>query len=255
MIDSLQELNDVVNNVVNRIVNVSTQQTSTGNWIMGYQDLSDLISKFDYYQYFDLIASELATRQEVLDLDTSDHQFDCIFGLSYCPNYEWCEGDEEIFGCDKQQWEQTFRAEPVSQPLSISRMAEIGQQAILHILETSDIAIEDLTESIGMSMIELKQLNIYDLSDDILPESIHFEVFDVQNVRTYPCDTVEDALDVYRALGDSPFKFLAAVIPTGQPYSGRLMLMHQEDNRDVLLNADPETPQLQALLPQVHTII
>ncbi len=247
MIESLYELNEVVNNVVNRIVDISTQKTSTGNWVTGYEDVSDLISEFDYLEYFDFIASELASRPEVLDMDTSNQQFDCIYGLSYCPNYVWCEGDEEIFGCDKAHWEKTFQAEPVSKPLSMPRLAEIGEEAIQYVLETSDMAIEDLTESIGMSMAELQQLGIYDSGFDLSPEPVRFEVFDVQKLQTHPCDTVEKALEIYHDLGDSPFKFLAAVIPPGQLYSGRLMLMHQEDGKDVLLNADTETPQMAAM--------
>ena len=34
MISSLEELNEVVNNVVNYIVSESTQKTTTGNWII-----------------------------------------------------------------------------------------------------------------------------------------------------------------------------------------------------------------------------
>ena len=209
MIDSLSELNEVVNTIVNRAVEISTQRTSTGNWIMEYEDFMDLIEEQDYYLYFDLIASELMIRPEVLDLDSSNHQLDAIYGLSYCQNYEWCEGDEEIFGCDQEQWERTFQAEPVSQPLSMTRMAEFGSNAIAHVLETSDIAVEDLTESIGMSMSELQQLGIYDPGTELPPEPITFEVFDVQKVKTYPCETIQDALKAYKALGDSPFKFVA----------------------------------------------
>ncbi len=247
MIDSLSELNEVINNVVTRIVERSTQNTSTGNWITDYSDVSDLISDQDYYMYFELIANELRAREEVLDLDTYDHQFDTIFGLKYCPNYEWCQGDEEIFGCDQAQWERTFQADPVSKPLSMSRLAEIGEKAIAYVMETSDMAVEDLTESIGMSMRELQQLKIYDPGIELPPEPITFEVFDVQKVKTYSCDTIHGALETYKALGDSPFKFIAAAIPSGQRYSGRLMLMHQQDGKDILLNTNSGTPQMRDL--------
>lgn len=214
---------------------------------MEYEDVSDLISEQDYLKYFDLIANELSIREEVLDLDTSNHCLDAIYGLDYCPNYVWADGDEEIFGCDQDTWERTFHAVPVSQPLSMARLAEIGTQAISYVLENSDIAIEDLTESIGMSMAELKQLGIYDPGPDGPTDPIKFEVFDAQNRKTHTCDDIHAALDIYKSLGDSPFKSVDAVIPPGYTYSGRLLLMHQQAGKDVLMNIDTEQPQILAL--------
>jgi len=247
MIDSLSELNDTLNNVVQRIVEESTSNTNNGKWVSGWETVSDLICEQDYLLYYELIVGELQKREEVLDVDASDHRLDVICTPSYCPNYQWSPGDEEIFGCDKTQWERTFRAQPVTHPLSTTRLSEIGKQAISHVLESSETAIEDLTESVGMSMAELKQLGIYDPTSSQVKEPITFEVFDVQKVRTYPCSSIAEALDRYKELGDSPFKFIAAAIPAGQPYSGRLMLLHQQDGKDLLLNAEADTPAMQAL--------
>ena len=247
MIDSLSELNDTLNKVVQRIVEESTSNTNNGKWASGWESVSDLISEQDYLLYFELIAGELQNREEVLDVDSSDHRLDVSCTLSYCPNYEWSPGDEEFFGCDKAQWERTFQAQPVTKPLSISRLSEIGKQAISYVLESSESAIEDLTESVGMSMAELKQLGIYDPTPEQTKDPIIFEVFDVQKVKTYPCASIEAALKTYKELGNSPFKFIAAAIPAGQPYSGRLMLLHQQDGKDILLNTETDTPAMQAL--------
>ena len=55
MIDNLRELNDVVTSVANRIIEVATGNTSSGQYYVGYDDVSDLISYEDYLQYFDFI--------------------------------------------------------------------------------------------------------------------------------------------------------------------------------------------------------
>ena len=86
-IDNLRELSEVITAVVNRILVVATENTSTGQWYIDYDDVSDIITKEDYLTYFDLIASELMDREEVLDLDTSDHTFDIVCGLAWCKNY------------------------------------------------------------------------------------------------------------------------------------------------------------------------
>lgn len=247
MIDSLLELNDVLSKVVQRMVEQATQNTTDGNWISDWADVSNLISEQDYLLYFDLIAGELLTRQEVLDVDTSDHQLNVSYIPAYCPNYSWSQGDEEIFGCDREQWERTFHAKPLTQPLSITRLSEIGKQAIAHILESSDTAIEDLTESVGMSMAELKQLNIYDPEPSAVSEPITFEVFDVQNKKTHPCTSIKEALKIYQALGNIPFKYLAAVVPIEQNYSNRMILIHQEGEMDVFLNNETSALHLNAL--------
>ena len=130
MIDTLQELNDVVNNVANFIVADSTQKTTTGNWIMGYDDVSHLISEEDYHIYFNLIANELWSREEVIDVDSSNKSFDCVYGLDYCPNLEWVPGDsEEVFGVTQEEFEQ-FECKEVSQPLSLTKLAEIGNNTL-----------------------------------------------------------------------------------------------------------------------------
>ena len=165
MIYALEELNNVVTDVANRIISLGTSKTSSGNYVLRHDDVADLISEEDYLQYFDFILSELYGREEILDIDTPDHEFDCNFGLDYCPNYCWSPGDEEIFGCSESEWEQTFLAKPAQQRLSMTRLSEIGENGIAYVLETSDIALEDLTERLGMSMEELEKMGIYEAAN------------------------------------------------------------------------------------------
>ncbi len=137
-ITSLEELSDTITAVANRAVKYGAENTSSGNYIMGYDVFADLITEDDFRRYFDLIAAELEKREELLDLvvDHGAYELDCNFGLAYCPNYEWCEGDESTFGCSYEEWENT-PALPVSQPLSMHQTAVIGQDFIRSTMRAS----------------------------------------------------------------------------------------------------------------------
>ena len=168
MIYSLNELNDVINNVVNRMVEVGTQRTSSGQYFLSHDHVADLISYEDYLNYIDFIESEFFNREEILDVARDGEEFDCVFGLAYCPHYEWIDGDEEVFDMSFDEWCENYEFRPVHETLSLNRLAEIGQAAIPYILETSDMAIEDLTECLGISMKELEALGIYDAGEPVL---------------------------------------------------------------------------------------
>ncbi len=160
-IESLEALSDTITAIANRAVKHGTENTSSGNYIMGYDVFADLITEDDFRRYFDLIAVELEKREEVLDLvvDHGAYELDCNFGLAYCPNYEWCEGDESTFGCSYEEWEQT-PARPVSQPLSMRRMAEIGKEAISSTKEWFDHPEEELEGSFGMTEEEMRVFGV-----------------------------------------------------------------------------------------------
>ncbi len=104
-----EKVESLVIRVADRVVFYGTQHTNSGNYLIAYNNLADIISAEDYKRYFDLIADEIASREEVLDLqpDPVIGELDCNFGLSYCPCYEWVDGDEEIFGCSREEWEKT----------------------------------------------------------------------------------------------------------------------------------------------------
>lgn len=134
MITSLQELSQVVTDVVNRIVDVSTQRTSSGNYYTGYDDVKDLISKEDFLKYFDFIANELGSREEVLDLNTTEeHEFDAMYGLAWCPNYQWTQGDEEVFRMSEAEWEESYKFEEISRPASMARKAQLFDSALVNL--------------------------------------------------------------------------------------------------------------------------
>lgn len=245
MIDNLYELNQVIYDVVNRIVDISTQQTTTGNWVISHDDVADIISEEDYLQYFDLIANELSGRDEVLDMDTSDHQFDCVFGLAYCPHYEWEEGDEKVFNCTKEEWEKNFRAQPICHPLSLNRLADIGENAIIAVQEWFDDGIDELTESLGMSMEELQQLGIYDPVPDEL--DFTYEVLDPQKNRSAQFDNFDDALKAYQAIGSSELKTLNVLLPKGQEREGSVVILQQQNGDDQLFNTHTDLEHIREI--------
>lgn len=143
-INNLHDLSETVTDVVNRILETVTENTSTGQYYVDYDDVSDLISHQDYLSYFDLIAEELHGREEVLDLDTSDHVFDVVCGLAWCPNYELLPDEDFEFGYEQ------LRPAP-----SLARLAQIGQKAVDHLV-LEDTTAKFKPEDLGITEEELE---------------------------------------------------------------------------------------------------
>lgn len=148
-IDNLRELSEVITAVVNHILVVATENTSTGQWYIDYDDVSDIITEEDYLTYFDLITSELMDREEVLDLDTSDHTFDIVCGLAWCKNYELLPDEDFEYGYEE------LRPAP-----SMARLAEIGQKAVDHLV-LEDTSAKFQAEDLGISAKELEYTRNY----------------------------------------------------------------------------------------------
>lgn len=129
MIDNLRELNDVINNVANRIVEVATGNTTRGKYYVDYDAFSDLISHEDYLQYADLIESELYGREEILDLDRDGEEFDVNCGLAWCKNYEPLPEEDFSYGY------LDVRPAP-----SLSHLADIGKAAVDHLVTKGPFA-------------------------------------------------------------------------------------------------------------------
>lgn len=129
MIDNLRDLCDVVNNVANRIVEVATGNTSSGQYYVDYDDVSDLISHEDYLQYFDLIAAELSGREELLDLDWDNGEFDVSCGLAWCKNYEPLPEEDFAYGY--------LDVRPVP---SLAHLADIGKATVDHMVTKGPFA-------------------------------------------------------------------------------------------------------------------
>lgn len=145
----IEDLADVICEVVNYVVKESCRKTTTGNYIMEHDDVSHLISEEDYLKYFDLIAAELASREEVLDLDTADYTLDAIYGLAWCPNYEVLpeEKDEEGFEVDEHG--NLLHTEPPEMHASLTVRAagyDRLKTAMPHYIKTLEARIERAKE-------------------------------------------------------------------------------------------------------------
>jgi len=85
MNNTLSILNKRLESLVAYMLATGTEQTTTGNYIFSFDELQE---PFEFVcEHEEIIADMLAANEKVLDIDTSDHQFDIIFGLDWCPNY------------------------------------------------------------------------------------------------------------------------------------------------------------------------
>ncbi len=174
-IETLDQMNDAVNAVCNRILDIVAKESTSGQQFVSFDDLSDLITRDDYLQYGHLIARELSAREEVMEEVVFENgEFDVNIGLVYCQAYEWMPGDEETFGCTEEEWEQQ-EAKPVQPLLSKTRMAEIGQAAVAYIMESSKDFVTDLTECVGLSMEEVACLTGTAHEEEAVPDLTVYE--------------------------------------------------------------------------------
>ena len=87
-----------ISEIVDYIIKVGTENTSSGNWHIGYYELSEV---FDFAtpeylrQHHDAILYEIDGREEILSETWTDYDgegqpdgFDCNYGLAYCPYAE-----------------------------------------------------------------------------------------------------------------------------------------------------------------------
>lgn len=153
MIDNLRELNDVITNVANRIVEVATGNTSSGQYYVDYDDVSDLITHEDYLQYVDLIASELYGREEILELDRDGEEFDVNCGLAWCKNYEPLPDEDFSYGY------LDVRPAP-----SLTHLAEIGKNTVDHLVKKGPFA-NLYGEDLGVSELDKNYVKAYQQQD------------------------------------------------------------------------------------------
>lgn len=115
--------------VVNRAVKIGTGETTSGNYILRYEDFKDLITGADFRKHLSLIVTELVDREEVIEVEADPErgELNCIFGLAFCPSYEWTEGDESTFGCSYEEWLDK-PTDPISQPETLQTVKLTGKE-------------------------------------------------------------------------------------------------------------------------------
>lgn len=100
MINSLNELNDKITQFANYIVRTSCENTFSGSYNIEIEDACAEcnIELDDFINYRNFFEDELNSREELLEININSSDIDISCALNYCPNYEWENGDEEIFG-------------------------------------------------------------------------------------------------------------------------------------------------------------
>lgn len=254
-IESLQELNDVINKVVNYIVETSTEHTSSSNWYVGYEDVDNLISQEDFEKYFNLIGSELRGREEVSDLEIEGNEFSVTYYLDYCPNYQWCQGDEEVFHMSEEEWEKNYQCKAVSQPLSLTRLAEIGDKAIPFILSQFNNGLEELQKSLGMTEEELVQMKVLNDVPNLhekekakpVDKGVIFEVNDPRSIVRKLHKTLGEAIKAYEDIGNIKEKTLSIILPAESKITQPVCLLQREEGSDFVTNLSDLPP-----IPEVY---
>ena len=128
-INNLQQLSETITAVATKALETAAENSTSSNWIVDYEDVSELISEEDFHKYFEFIYYEINSREEVLDLVRDGDAFDLILGTDYCKAYEPTpeEGDME------------YGTEDIAQVPSMASLAKIGQQVLTMLQQGKDI--------------------------------------------------------------------------------------------------------------------
>lgn len=91
------------------IVKLACLNTWSGNYLISTEEVA-IATHFTKEEienkYWEEILHSLQCREEILDaeFDKENLLFDVICALDYCPNYQWIDGDEEVFNCSYDEW-------------------------------------------------------------------------------------------------------------------------------------------------------
>lgn len=95
-------------NASNFIIRRACEHTSSGQYYVNASDVASAtgMDYEDVLYYQDEIMNEMYEREEILDVefDNNDYSFSVNCALNYCPSYNWCDGDEEVFECTYEEW-------------------------------------------------------------------------------------------------------------------------------------------------------
>ncbi len=90
---SLSKMNQKLAAAVDFIIADGTSQTSSGNWILSFEELQEHTGIDVLGEPFvqEVLGDMLCDRPEVADLTIENDQFDVVYHLDFCPN---CEQEE-----------------------------------------------------------------------------------------------------------------------------------------------------------------
>ncbi len=210
MINNLRSLNKIVNDVVNYIIKIACKETKDGSFSISIRDVTAKACPDceELSKYKEFIVSELKSRSEIIQAELSATDPD-IFVVTcngrYCPQYEWQENSNIQLGMSKESWE-ISSLQDISQPLDMSRMADIGkafmyaliaenrQRAELLFKDELKITAEELirldldpTQILGLETINSSEINVEETlaSDASQDEEVSWVEEKLQKDKSY----------------------------------------------------------------------
>lgn len=136
----------LLNQVADNVIDIGRHATTSGNYFVNFEKAGkDILSAEQVALFKEDIASLMYGSEAVLDLELSDEgEFDVVFGLSFCPNYEPHPSEVDEHGED---WPVQETPAPLSKakPSVIAQLQD-GIKATKQSAETEKTAPKRSTE-------------------------------------------------------------------------------------------------------------
>ena len=84
---ALQQLNELMTAAADYIVTIGTQNTTEGNWIIGFDELAQQTGFEHDFSSMDTLLDMLHEREEVANVELGDSSIDVCYYLDFCPQY------------------------------------------------------------------------------------------------------------------------------------------------------------------------
>ena len=84
---ALQRLDEMMTATVDYIVETGMQNTSEGNWIIGFDELVEKAGFEHDFNSTDTLLDMISERESVADVELTDSGIDVCYYLQFCPNY------------------------------------------------------------------------------------------------------------------------------------------------------------------------
>ena len=84
---ALQQLNELMTAAADYIVTIGTQNTTEGNWIIGFDELAQQTGFEHDFSSMDTLLDMLYEREEVANVELGDSGIDVCYYLDFCPQY------------------------------------------------------------------------------------------------------------------------------------------------------------------------
>src|SRR5699024_4279149 len=82
-----QRLNELMTITADYIVTTGTQNTTEGNWIIGFDELAQQTGFKHDFNNMDTLLDMLHEREEVANVELGDSSIDVCYYLNFCPQY------------------------------------------------------------------------------------------------------------------------------------------------------------------------